>query len=112
MPHTNAHVSDAESVLPDDVQGEMWMLRDELDTESLGFTVLALEAGEETMSHAHLDDDQEEIYYVVTGGVDVDFGDHTVSLDTDEAIRISPEEERQIQNRDEFSKLVLASAPV
>jgi len=112
MPHTKAHVSDAESVLPDDVKGEMWMLRDDLDTETLGFTVLALEAGEETMSHAHVDDDQEEIYYVATGGVDVDFGDHTVSLDEDEALRISPEEERQIRNRDQFSKLVLVSAPV
>ncbi|GAA0657108.1 cupin domain-containing protein [Salarchaeum japonicum] len=112
MPHTKSHVSDAESVLPDDVKGEMWMLRDDLDTETLGFTVLALEAGEETMSHAHVDDDQEEIYYVATGGVDVDFGDHTVSLEADEALRISPEEERQIQNRDEYSKLVLVSAPV
>jgi len=112
MPYTNAHVSDAESVLPDDVMGEMWMLRDELDTDSLGFTVLALEPGEQTMSHTHVEDDREEVYYVVTGGVDVDLGDRTVSLDEDEAVRISPDEERQILNRDEFSKLVLASAPV
>lgn len=48
----------------------------------------------------------------VTGGVDVDLGDRTVHLDEDEAVRISPEEERQIKNGDEFSKLVLASAPV
>jgi len=109
--YTKARVSDAESVLPDDVMGEMWMLRDDLDTETLGFTVLALEPGEESMSHAHVEDDIEEVYYVVTGGVDVDLGERTVSLDADEAVRISPDEERQIRNRDEFSKLVLASAP-
>ncbi|QLC34333.1 cupin domain-containing protein [Halarchaeum sp. CBA1220] len=112
MTYTKAHVSDAESVLPDDVRGEMWMLRDELDTESLGFTVLALEAGEETMSHTHLDEDREEVYYVVEGGVDVDFGDRTASLEEDETVRISPDEERQILNRDHFSQLVLVSAPV
>lgn len=112
MPYTKAHVADAESVLPDDLMGRMWMLRDELDTENLGFTVLALEAGEETMSHDHVEEEIEEVYYVVTGGVDVDLGDRTVHLDEDEAVRISPEEERQIKNGDEFSKLVLASAPV
>lgn len=111
MPYTKSHVSDAESVLPDDFMGRMWMLRDELDTENLGFTVLALEAGEETMSHDHVEEDVEEVYYVVTGSVDVDLDGRTVHLDEDEAVRISPEEERQILNGDEFSKLVLASAP-
>lgn len=111
MPFTKAHASDAESVLPDDLDGRMWMLRDELDTETLGVTVLALEAGEETMSHDHVDEQREEVYYVATGGVDVDLDGRTVSLDEDEVIRISPEEERQIQNRDQFSKLVLVSAP-
>nr|WP_245188665.1 cupin [Halarchaeum rubridurum] len=98
--------------MPDSVEGEMWMMRDVLDTESLGFTVLALEAGEETMSHDHTDDDLEEVYYVAEGGVDVDFGDRTASLDAEEAIRISPDEERIIRNCDSFSKLVLVSAPV
>ncbi|GGM76518.1 mannose-6-phosphate isomerase-like protein (cupin superfamily) [Halarchaeum rubridurum] len=112
MTYTKATAADAESVLPDSVEGEMWMMRDVLDTESLGFTVLALEAGEETMSHDHTDDDLEEVYYVAEGGVDVDFGDRTASLDAEEAIRISPDEERIIRNCDSFSKLVLVSAPV
>ncbi|GGL56119.1 cupin domain-containing protein [Halocalculus aciditolerans] len=112
MPFTKAHVSDAASVLPDDVKGEMWMLRDELDTDALGFSVLALEREEVTKSHAHVEDDQEEIYYVVEGGVDVVVGDRRVGLEEDEALRISPEEERQIQNRDHFSQLVLVSASV
>ncbi|WP_435096387.1 cupin domain-containing protein [Halarchaeum sp. P4] len=112
MTYTKAHASDAESVLPDDVKGEMWMMRDVLNTESLGFTVLALEKNEETMSHDHIEEDREEIYYVVEGGVDVDLGDRTVSLEEDEAVRISPDEERQILNRDHFSQLVLVSAPV
>lgn len=112
MPYTKAHVSDAESVFPNDEKGEMWMMRDELNTETLGFSVLALEKNEVTKSHDHIEDDQEEIYYVVDGGVDVVIGDRRVGLEEDEALRISPEEERQIQNRDHFSQLVLVSAPV
>lgn len=88
------------------------MLREALDTEGLGFTVLALEPHEETRSHDHIEDDVEEIYYVVNGGVFVDFGDRRETVSEHEVIRISPDEERQIQNQDEFSKLVLVSAPV
>lgn len=112
MPYSIAHEADGRNILPESEKGEMWLLRDALDTETLGFTVLALEPHEETMSHDHVGDDIEEIYYVVRGGVDVVFEDRRASLDEHEAIRVSPDEERQIQNRDSFSKLVLVSAPV
>lgn len=112
MPYSKVHEADGNSILPNSVKGEMWKLREELGTESLGFTVLALEPNEETMSHNHIDEEMEEIYYVVTGGVDVEFGDQRVSLGDQEAIHITPDEDRQIRNRDEFSKLVLVSAPV
>ena len=63
------------------------------------------------MAHDHSADDQEEVYYVVTGGVDIDFGTETVPLEEREAIRIDPDEERQIRNRDHYSELVLVGAP-
>lgn len=112
MPYTTVHEADGNNVLPNSVKGEMWMLKEELDTESLGFTVLALEQDEETMSHNHIDEEMEEIYYVVSGGVDIEFEDQRVSLGEHEAIHITPDEERQIRNREEFSKLILVSAPV
>lgn len=113
MPYTKAHAGEAESVLPDNVAGEMWMLKDELGAENLGFTFLSLEADEETKPHTHVEENLEEIYFVVEGGVDVVFDDgHREHLDEHEAIHITPEEERQIQNHDEYSELVLASAPV
>lgn len=111
MSYTVAHEADGKNVLPDSMRGEMWLLRETLDTENLGFTVLALEPNEETKRHEHVENEQEEIYYVVEGGVDVDFGDHRESLAAHEMIRISPDEERQIRNRDGFSKLLLVSAP-
>lgn len=116
MPHDKAHATDAESVLPDDIDGEMWMMRDVLDCEKLGFTLLSLEPHQELKAHDHAEDGQEEIYFVVEGGIDVKFdneaGGHTVSLDEHEALRIDPEETRQIVSRDEYAEVVLAGAPI
>ncbi|MFB6069361.1 MAG: cupin domain-containing protein [Halobacterium sp.] len=112
MPYEKAAVTDVESSLPKESDAGMFMLKDELDTDELGFTVLTMEPGSEGMTHDHTDSGQEEIYYVVDGGVDVDFGTETVALEEREAIRIDPEEERQIRNRDHFSELVLVGAPI
>jgi mannose-6-phosphate isomerase-like protein (cupin superfamily) len=111
MAHQTATIADAESLLPDDADARMFQLKDGLDTDELGFTVYQLEPNARGMEHDHAEDGQEEVYYVVEGGVDVDFGGATVSLDEREAIRIDPEETRQIRNRDHYSELVLVGAP-
>lgn len=87
----------------------MWFLKDALDTDELGFTVLELEPGVSGKEHSH--EGQEEVYYVVEGGVAVDVEDETVALDEGEALRIDPADTRQIVNGDEPSRLVLVSAP-
>ncbi|MXR22200.1 cupin domain-containing protein [Halobacterium bonnevillei] len=111
MPYQKATIADAESVLPDDARAKMFRLKDPLDTDEVALTLFTMEPNSEGMEHDHGDDGQEEVYYVVEGGVDVDFGDATVSLDEREAIRIDPEESRQIKNRDNYSELVLVGAP-
>jgi mannose-6-phosphate isomerase-like protein (cupin superfamily) len=111
MPYQKASISDAESVLPDDAQAKMFMLKDALDTDEVAFTLFTMEPGSEGEAHHHRHDEQEEVYYVVEGGVDVQFENTTESLDEREAIRIDPEEERQIRNRDHYSELLLVGAP-
>ncbi|AHG03966.1 cupin [Halobacterium sp. DL1] len=111
MPYQKQNLADAESLLPDDARAEMFQLKDALGTDEVAFTVYAMEPGSEGMAHDHSADDQEEVYYVVTGGVDIDFGTETVPLEEREAIRIDPDEERQIRNRDHYSELVLVGAP-
>lgn len=91
----------------------MWFLKDELDADRLGFTVLELEPGGKGKEHDETDTGQEEIYYAVEGTVEVELADETVSLSADEAIRLDPDEPRQIRNRgDRRAKLVLAGAPL
>ncbi|MFC3476935.1 cupin domain-containing protein [Halobacterium litoreum] len=112
MAYDTAQKTDAESVVPEEYGG-MWFLKDHLDTEELGFTVLELEPGAKGKEHDHGEDGQEEVYYVVDGVVDVEVGDETVTLEAEEAIRLDAGESRQIFNRgEERAKLVLAGAPL
>ena len=97
-----------ESVIPGD-ERRMWFLKDELGTDHVAFTVLEMEPDTEGKEHSH--SDQEELYYVEEGGVDIAFGERTVGLEEGEVMRIDPEERRQILNRDHFSRLILVGAP-
>ncbi|MCW8173233.1 cupin domain-containing protein [Natrialba swarupiae] len=112
MGYDTAAKTDAESVVPEE-HGGMWFLREELETSSLGFTVLELEAEASGKEHDETETGQEEIYYVVSGSIDVELTDaeETVSLEAEDAIRIDPDESRQIHNRgDERAELVLVGA--
>ena len=111
MPYEKATIADAESMLPDDARAKMFRLKDPLDTDEVALTLFTMEPNAEGMEHHHSEDGQEEVYYVVQGGVDVDFGGATVSLEERDAIRIDPAETRQIRNRDHYSELVLVGAP-
>jgi mannose-6-phosphate isomerase-like protein (cupin superfamily) len=111
MGYETASPADVESIMAEE-DGGMWFLKDALDTERLGFTVLELEPGREGMEHDHTDDGQEEIYYVIDGKVTVELGEETVTLSANEAVRIDPDEARQVHNSgDERAELVLVGAP-
>ena len=112
MGYNKASTDDVDSVVPEEYGG-MWFLRDALETESVGVTVLELEPDAKGKQHDHEGDGQEEVYFVVEGTVDVDLTDRdkTVTLRKDDAVRLDAEETRQIHNRgDEKAKLVLAGA--
>ncbi|QCS42695.1 cupin domain-containing protein [Natrinema versiforme] len=114
MGYDTAAKTDPESVI-DEEWGGMWFLKEDLDTAELGISVLELEPGGKGMEHDESDSGQEEVYYVVEGAVEVDLADadETVALETDEVIRLDPDETRQIHNRgDERAKLVLVGAPL
>ena len=111
MPYQTTSVDDVDSRLPADADADLYFLKDALDTEEVAFSVFRMEPGAVGMEHDHAGDGQEEVYYVVDGGVDVQFGDETVSLDEGEAVRVDPDEQRQVHNRDHYSELVLVGAP-
>lgn len=112
MGYDTTHKTDVESVVPDEFGG-MWFLKEELGTSELGVTVLELEPGGKGKAHDHGEDGQEEVYYVVSGAVDVHLGEETVTVGPEEAIRLDPDQQRQIENNgDERATLVLAGAPL
>lgn len=112
MGYTTTAKTDAESVVPSE-WGGMWFLKDDLDAAELGVTVLELEPGGKGKEHDETGSGQEEVYYVVEGTVDVDLDGETVTLESEEAIRLDPDQRRQIHNRgDERATLVLAGAPL
>lgn len=110
MGYDTASIDDVESVVPDE-HGGMWFLRSELEPETLGMTLLELEPGAKGKEHDETATGQEEIYLVVDGAAEVELEAETVELSVGEAIRLDPEETRQIHNRgDERARLVLAGA--
>jgi mannose-6-phosphate isomerase-like protein (cupin superfamily) len=112
MGYQTASISDVDSVM-DREWGGMWFLEDPLETDHLGVTVLELEPGATGKEHDHAEDGQEEVYVVVHGAVDVDLDGETVSLTQDQAIRVDPEQRRQLHNRgDRPAKLVLVGGPL
>ena len=112
MGYKKASTEDVDSVVPEEYGG-MWFLRDALETERLGISVLELEPDAKGKEHSHEHDGQEEVYIVVKGTVDVDLTDRdeTVTLREEDALRLDADETRQIVNRgDVRAKLVLAGA--
>jgi mannose-6-phosphate isomerase-like protein (cupin superfamily) len=111
MGYDTASTEDVDSVV-DEEYGGMWLLRDALDAEALGVTLMELEPGARGKEHDHSHDGQEEVYLVVDGELSVDLGEETVTLGAGEAIRLDPGTTRQLHNRgEERVRLVIAGAP-
>lgn len=112
MGYDTAAKTDTDSVIEED-WGGMWFLKHVLDTDYIGFTVLELEPGGKNMAHDEADSGQEEIYYVLEGLVEIDVDGEPVELRAEEAIRLDPDERRQIENvGDERASMVLVGAPL
>jgi mannose-6-phosphate isomerase-like protein (cupin superfamily) len=112
MSYRTASTADVESVVPEEYGG-LWFLKDALDTSEVGVTILELEPGAKGKEHDHSGDGQEEVYVCVSGTVDIEFTDDTVTLTGDDAVRIDPGETRQIHNReDKRARLVLVGGPL
>jgi uncharacterized cupin superfamily protein len=89
----------------------MHSLRDELDAEQVGLTVLDCEPGWSGMAHDHAGDDHEEIYFLVDGEATVVVEGEALGMEPGDALRLSPDATRVIENGDTESTFVLAGAP-
>ena len=105
MSYTKANHADGDEKAPG-----MYFLREELDCENLGLTVIEAEAGWTGMEHDHADDGQEEVYYLVEGAATMDVDGDEVTLSAGDALRVAGDASRQL-TADEASTLVVAGAP-
>ncbi|GAB3688833.1 cupin domain-containing protein [Salinarchaeum chitinilyticum] len=88
----------------------MHFLRDALDAENLGVTVLDAEAGWDGMEHDHAEDGQEEVYVLLEGAATVTIEGEEVAMEAGDAVRIDADASRSIEV-EEDSQWVLVGAP-
>lgn len=88
----------------------MHFLRNDLDCDNLGLTVLDVEAGWDGKEHEHTDDGQEEVYLLVDGSGTLDIDGEEIPLEPGDAVRVDPDATRQLSFDDE-STMVIAGAP-
>lgn len=105
MSHTSLHYEDVDPYAPG-----MYTLRDALDCERLGVTVLDIESGWTGKEHDHAHNDQEEVYVLLSGSGSITVDGEEESLDTGDAVRVDPEATRQL-HFDADSQMVIAGAP-
>lgn len=102
MSYTKADSRDVEPIADG-----MRFLRDPLNCEKVGVTILDADPGWTGKEHDHADDGQEEVYVLLEGEATVTVDGEDVELDAGEAIRVGPDASRQIKNGDTESKFVL-----
>ncbi|MFB6081328.1 MAG: cupin domain-containing protein [Halanaeroarchaeum sp.] len=106
MAYTKTNYADV-----DPVADGMHFLRDPLDLEQLGLTVLEADPGWEGKPHDHAEEGHEEVYLLVEGEATVTVEGETVALSAGDALRVPAGATRQIRNGDAESTFVLAGAP-
>lgn len=94
-----------------ETQYGMHFLREPLDCEDHGLTVVDAEPGWESPEHEHGEEDHEEVYLLVEGEATITIDGEDVSLGAGDAVRVSPGMTRQITNGDTQSQFVISGAP-
>ncbi|MFC7135249.1 MULTISPECIES: cupin domain-containing protein [Salinibaculum] len=88
----------------------MHFLRDALDCENLGVTVLDVDSGWTGKEHDHTHDSQEEVYLLLDGSGKLTVDGADVPLQPGTAVRVDPASTRRL-SFDRDSLLVIAGAP-
>lgn len=95
----------------DQVSNAMHFLREPLETEQVGVTVVRCDPDWKSQPHDHVDNEHEEVYVLIEGAATVVVDGEDVEMETGDALWIPAESTRQIRNGDEESAFVLVSAP-
>jgi mannose-6-phosphate isomerase-like protein (cupin superfamily) len=105
MSYTKANYADG-----DEKADGMFFLRETLDCENLGLTVIDADADWAGMEHDHADRGHEEVYYLAEGSATIVVDGDEVAMAAGDAVRVAPESTRSLHT-DEPSTFVVAGAP-
>ena len=89
----------------------MYFLRDALDCERLGVTVVEADDGWEGMEHDHADGDHEEVYVLLRGEATLRIDGDAVKLGPGDTVRVDADSSRKLAFSADGSKMVIAGAP-
>ncbi len=106
MTHTRVNYENVDAVAD-----AMHFLREPLDCEELGLTVVECPPDWEGKPHDHAEDGEEEVYLLLSGEATITVEGEDVSLSSGDALRVDPDARRQIRNGDAESRFVVAGAP-
>jgi mannose-6-phosphate isomerase-like protein (cupin superfamily) len=88
----------------------LYFLRNALECEQHGVSVIDVEDGREGPAHDHAADGQEEVYLLLEGVASLTVGDDELDLEPGDAVRVDPETTRQLELLGD-SLLVVTGAP-
>lgn len=88
----------------------LYFLREPLDCEELGVSVIDVEDGRDGFEHDHSEDGQEEVYLLIDGAADLSVDDEELSLEPGDAVRIEPAATRKVDLVGD-SLMVVVGAP-
>ena len=88
----------------------MHFLREPLNCEELGITVVEVPEGWVGKPHDHADDGEEEVYLLLDGEATLEVESEELSLSPGDAVRVDPDANRQLRT-DAQSQLIVAGAP-
>ncbi|MDZ7730520.1 MAG: cupin domain-containing protein [Natrialbaceae archaeon] len=106
MAYTKVNYEEVEQV-----SSAMHFLREPLETDQVGVTVVRCDPGWKSQRHDHTDNEHEEVYVLIDGSATVVVDEQSIPVEEGDALWISPYPTRQIRNGDEESAFVLVSAP-
>jgi len=106
MTHTTVNYEEVDAVAD-----AMHFLREPLDCEQLGVTVVECPPDWDGKPHDHAEEGEEEVYLLLEGEATITVEGEDVSLSAGDALRVDPDARRQIHNGDAESTFVIAGAP-
>jgi mannose-6-phosphate isomerase-like protein (cupin superfamily) len=82
----------------DDVESKagLYFLRDPLNCEQLGFSVIDVTDGRDGVEHDHADENEEEVYLLVEGEAQLTLEDEPVQMEPGDAVRVDPDTTRRL----------------